>query len=165
MDAVSNFAKYLCSDDTMDAIAHARTRMVIASCGRPVGVGIACERADACVTCYSEVIVCASSAAMALSFDAGGDRQENYWVEDLTEKDAEELVALYGHRKDWQQFVEACSLAALFALFCHEGPCAALVGVPFRRLPRSGFGANLRKVQRAGDAGGQEGGDGGEGPR
>ena len=58
--------------------------------------------------------MCASSAAMALLFDAGGDqRQENYWVEDLTEKDAKELVALYGHRKDWQQFVEACSLACI----------------------------------------------------
>ncbi|CAE7749208.1 unnamed protein product, partial [Symbiodinium necroappetens] len=81
MDTVSNFAKYLCSDDTMDAMAH--------------------------------VIVCASSAAMALSFDAGGDRQENYWVEDLTEKEAKELLTLHGHREDWKQFVNACLWAAV----------------------------------------------------
>ncbi|CAE7716806.1 unnamed protein product, partial [Symbiodinium microadriaticum] len=69
MDTVSSFAKYLCSDDTMDATAH--------------------------------VIVCASSAAMALSFDAGGEqRQKNYWVEDLTEDEAKELLALHGHPDD-----------------------------------------------------------------
>ena len=115
-------------------------------------------------SCPAEVIVCASSAAMAMAFDAGGDqRQENYWVEDLTKEEAQELLALRG-RTDWEQFVAACSLA-LFALFWHEGPCAALVGASFRRLQRSGFGANLRKVHRAGDAGGQAGGDGEEGPR
>jgi len=102
------------------------------------------------------VIVFASSAAMALSFDAGGEqRQKNYWVEDPTDDEAKEskkLLALHGHREDWKQFVKACVWAALFALFCREGPCAALVGVSFRRLPCSGFGANLRRVQGAGDA-------------
>ena len=43
----------------------------------------------------SEVIVCASSAAMAMAFDAGGEeRQNNYWVGDLTKKEAEDLLAL-----------------------------------------------------------------------
>ena len=103
---------------------------------------------------------------MALSFDAGGEqRQENYWVEDLTVDEAKELLALHGHREDWEQFVNACVWAAVVALFCREGPCAALVGVSFRRLPCSGFGANLQKVQGAGDAGGQKGGDEGEGTR
>ena len=95
-----------------------------------------------------------------------GDSQEDYWVEDFTEEEeAAELLALRGNREDWEQFVKACPLAALFALFCHEGPCAALVGVRSRWLPRSGFGANLRKVQRAGDAGSQNGADAEEGPR
>ena len=37
--------------------------------------------------------MCASSAAMALTFDAGGrERQEDFWVGDLTEKEATELL-------------------------------------------------------------------------
>ncbi|CAE7240350.1 unnamed protein product [Symbiodinium natans] len=61
----------------------------------------------------AHVIVCASSAAMAMAFDAGGDqRQENYWVEDLTKEEAQELLALRG-RTDWEQFVAACGYNAL----------------------------------------------------
>ncbi|CAE7771434.1 unnamed protein product, partial [Symbiodinium necroappetens] len=62
----------------------------------------------------AHVIVCASSAAMAIAFDAGGEqRQENYWVEDLTVDEAKELLALHGHREDWEQFVNACGYRAL----------------------------------------------------
>ena len=64
----------------------------------------------------SEVIVCASSAAMAIAFDAGGEeRQNNYWVGDLTKKEAEDLLALHGHEDKTDAFLDACSLAALFA--------------------------------------------------
>ena len=116
MDSISSFAKTFSSEGSL---AHAGTRRL----SRRVLLG--CGRVFA--SCPAEVIVCASSAAMALTFDAGGDqRQENYWVEDLTEQEAQELLTLR-RQTDWQQFVAACSLAALFALFCHEGPCAALV--------------------------------------
>ena len=63
----------------------------------------------------SEVIVCASSAAMALAFDAGGpQRQVNYWVDDLTKKEAEELLKIYGHQDKTKEFLVACPLAAFF---------------------------------------------------
>ncbi|CAE7890966.1 unnamed protein product, partial [Symbiodinium necroappetens] len=78
IDAVSTFAKYLCSDDTMD------------------------------------VMVRASSAAMALSFDAGGNqRQRNFWVADLTENEAETMLGLYGYKNDWKSFTSACGFNAL----------------------------------------------------
>ena len=44
-------------------------------------------------TAASEVIVCASSAAMAMAFDAGGrQRQKDIWVGDLTDDEAERLL-------------------------------------------------------------------------
>ncbi|CAE7353608.1 unnamed protein product [Symbiodinium sp. CCMP2592] len=62
----------------------------------------------------AHVIVCASSAAMAISFDAGGSaRQKDIWVGDLTEKEAKELLTLRGHQNDWKQFVDACGFNAL----------------------------------------------------
>ncbi|CAJ1451534.1 unnamed protein product, partial [Effrenium voratum] len=55
------------------------------------------------------VIVSASSAAVALAFDAGGtERQEDIWVGDLTEEEAKEFLALHGHEKNWKDFVDAC---------------------------------------------------------
>ncbi|CAJ1383856.1 unnamed protein product [Effrenium voratum] len=57
------------------------------------------------------VIVSASSAAVALAFDAGGtERQEDIWVGDLTEEEAKEFLALHGHEKNWKDFVDACGL-------------------------------------------------------
>ncbi|OLP95034.1 hypothetical protein AK812_SmicGene22840 [Symbiodinium microadriaticum] len=74
----------------------------------------------------AHVIVCASSAAMAMAFDAGGEqRQKNYWVEDFTDDEAKEFLALRGHREDWEQFVQACGYRALdLDLTCgdYEGP-------------------------------------------
>ncbi|CAE7259727.1 unnamed protein product [Symbiodinium microadriaticum] len=74
----------------------------------------------------AHVIVCASSAAMAMAFDAGGDqRHKNYWVEDLTDDEAKEFLALRGHREDWEQFVQACGYRALdLDLTCgdYKGP-------------------------------------------
>ena len=65
--------------------------------------------------------MCASSAAMAIAFDAGGtERQDNFWVGDLTEDEAKELLNLHGHKDKTDEFLEACPLAALFALFCRE---------------------------------------------
>ncbi|CAJ1448989.1 unnamed protein product [Effrenium voratum] len=55
------------------------------------------------------VIVSASSAAVALAFDAGGTaRQEDIWVGDLTEEEAKEFLALHGHENKWEDFVDAC---------------------------------------------------------
>ena len=57
----------------------------------------------------SKVIVSASSAAVALAFDAGGtERQEDIWVGDLTEEEAKECLALHGHENKWEDFVDAC---------------------------------------------------------
>ena len=57
----------------------------------------------------SVVIVAASSAAVALAFDAGGsERQKDIWVGDLTEEEATEFLALRGHENDWKDFVDAC---------------------------------------------------------
>ena len=70
--------------------------------------------------------MCASSAAMAISFDAGGSaRQHDIWVGDLTEKEAEELLKLHEHHNDWKRFVAACPLDALFA-FRLQVPCLSL---------------------------------------
>ena len=56
----------------------------------------------------SKVIVSASSAAVALAFDAGGpERQEDIWVGDLTEEEAKEFLALHGHENK-EDFVDAC---------------------------------------------------------
>ena len=58
---------------------------------------------------WSKVIVSASSAAVALAFDAGGtERQEDIWVADLTEEETKEFLALHGHEKNWKDFVDAC---------------------------------------------------------
>ena len=57
----------------------------------------------------SKVIVSASSAAVALAFDAGGNaRQEDIWIGDLTEEEAKEFLALHGHENKWKDFVDAC---------------------------------------------------------
>ena len=88
----------------------------------------------------------ASSATMAIAFDAGGaERQDNFWVGDLTEDEAKELLNLHGHKDKTDEFLEACPLAALFALFCRETH-PALSGQPshsFRRLQSAGSGAHL----------------------
>ena len=61
------------------------------------------------------MIVSASSAAMALTFDAGGaQRQVNYWVDDLTEDEAEEVLKIYGHQDKTKEFLVASPLAAFF---------------------------------------------------
>ena len=45
----------------------------------------------------SKVIVSASSAAVALAFDAGGNqRQKDIWVADLTEKEAKDCFPCMG---------------------------------------------------------------------
>ena len=55
------------------------------------------------------MIVSASSAAVALAFDAGGnERQEDIWVGDLTEEEAKEFLALHGHENKWKDFLDAC---------------------------------------------------------
>ncbi|CAJ1386207.1 unnamed protein product [Effrenium voratum] len=61
------------------------------------------------IGCAIHVIVSASSAAVALAFDAGGtERQEDIWVADLTEEETKEFLALHGHEKNWKDFVDAC---------------------------------------------------------
>ena len=80
------------------------------------------------------MIVCASSAAMAMAFDAGGaERQDNFWVGDLTEDEAEKLLTLHGHKDKTDEFLDACPYAALFALFCRETH-PALSGQPLNPL-------------------------------
>ena len=57
----------------------------------------------------SKVIVVAEEAAMALAFGYGpGVRQEDIWIDDLTEQEAKEFLALHGHENDWKDFVDAC---------------------------------------------------------
>jgi len=72
--------------------------------------------------CAAHVIVCASSAGTAMTFDAGGaERQVNFWVEDLTEQEAQEMLKLKGHAEDWKQFTAACGLNALdLTIACRE---------------------------------------------
>ena len=106
MDTISSFAKTFSSEGLL---AHAGTRRlsrcVLLGCGRVFA------------SCPAEVIVCASSTAMALTFDAGGpQRQVNYWVDDLTEKEAEKLLTLHGHADKKDEFLAACPLAAFFLL-------------------------------------------------
>ena len=78
-----------------------------------------------------------------MTFDAGGSQrqactlfgrsqhphpqcggQESFWVEDLTEQEAQQLLELQGHGQDWEQFVAACSPAAASA--CLEGVLCSL---------------------------------------
>ena len=65
-----------------------------------------------------------------MTFDAGGSQRQacavfgrsqhlhpqcgrrNFWVENLTEQEAQQLLELQGHGQDWKQFVAACSPAA-----------------------------------------------------
>ena len=76
---------------------------------------------------------------MAIAFDAGGaERQENFWVGDLTEDEAEKLLTLHGHKDKKDEFLEACPLAALFALFCRETH-PAMSGQPLN--PSGGYNA------------------------
>ena len=57
----------------------------------------------------SKVIVSASSAAVALAFDASGNaRQKDIWIGDLTEEEAKGFLALHGHENKWKDFVDAC---------------------------------------------------------
>lgn len=57
-----------------------------------------------------KVIVSASSAAMALTFDAGGKaRQKDFWVDDLEPDEAKQLLAMLGHVKDADDIVRACA--------------------------------------------------------
>ena len=73
----------------------------------------------------SKVIVSASSAAVALAFDAGGtERQEDIWVGDLTEEEAKEFLALHGHGNKWEDFVDAC-VSAQFNNMLVDGVFAA----------------------------------------
>ena len=70
--------------------------------------------------------MCASSAAMALAFDAGGrERQEDFWVPDLTEEEATELVTKHGHG-DAKKFLDACALAKPWLCLSQRGGYRAL---------------------------------------
>ena len=92
--------------------------------------------------------MCASSAAMALAFDAGGEeRQDNFWVGDLTKDEAEKLLELHGQEDRKDEFLDACPYAALFALFCRETH-HALSGQPLN--PLGGYNAMdlVRTCQR-----------------
>ena len=74
----------------------------------------------------SKVIVSASSAAVALAFDAGGtERQEDIWVGDLTEEEAKEFLALHGHENKWEDFVDACVSAQFHNMLVDQGVFAA----------------------------------------
>ena len=74
----------------------------------------------------SKVIVSASSAAVALAFDAGGtERQEDIWVGDLTEEEAKEFLALHGHGNKWEDFVDACVSAQFNNMLVDQGVFAA----------------------------------------
>ena len=74
----------------------------------------------------SEVIVCASSAAMAMAADeAHTITSEAKQYGDLTEKEAEALLTLHEHHNDCKRFVDACPLDALFA-FRLQVPCLSL---------------------------------------
>ena len=102
----------------------------------------------------SQVIVSASSAAVALAFDAGGpERQEDIWVGDLTEEEAKEFLALHGHENKWEDFVDAC-VSAQFNSMLDQGVFAAfklrssffwgtLTRVHFRWLPDWQLGEGL----------------------
>ena len=99
----------------------------------------------------SKVIVSASSAAVALAFDAGGtERQEDIWVGDLTEEEAKEFLALHGHENKWEDFVDACVSAQFNNMLVDQGVFAAFMffwgdfdRVHFRWLPDWGLGEGL----------------------
>ena len=99
----------------------------------------------------SKVIVSASSAAVALAFDAGGiARQEDIWVGDLTEEEAKEFLALHGHENKWEDFVDACVSAQfnMIKVFLLRSSCVhVFLGdfdrVHFRWLPDWRLGEGL----------------------
>ena len=68
------------------------------------------------------------------------------WVDDLTKDEAEELLKLHGHMDKTDEFLDACSLAALFVLSCRKTH-PALSGQPLAVLSggyrRAGSGAHL----------------------
>ena len=68
---------------------------------------------------------------MALSFDAGGaQRQRDFWVQDLTEQEATELLRKHGHGDKAKDFLDACALAqpwrCLSLSLCQRGGYRAL---------------------------------------
>ncbi|CAJ1341030.1 unnamed protein product [Effrenium voratum] len=74
------------------------------------------------IGCAIHVIVSASSAAVALAFDAGGtERQEDIWVADLTEEETKEFLALHGHENKWEDFVDACASAQYNNMLAQRG--------------------------------------------
>ncbi|CAJ1390580.1 unnamed protein product [Effrenium voratum] len=94
------------------------------------------------------VIVSASSAAVALAFDAGGtERQEDIWVGDLTEEEAKEFLALHGHENKWEDFVDACERngrhEARMSATCYCGSC------PLHGASSAPQGHGARDVARA----------------
>ena len=139
MDSISSFAKTFSSEGSL---AHAGTRRL----SRRVLLG--CGRVFA--SCPAEVIVCASSAAMAMAFDAGGrSRQQSIWVADLTEEDAGELLTRHGHADKKDEFLDACPLAALFDVVCCQSPSPVLVlALMFRWPQRFGVGRCLRPLRQ-----------------
>ena len=53
----------------------------------------------------------ASSASAALTFDAGGaNRQENIWIDDMTQEEAASLLALNGYKDDVAELIKVCAL-------------------------------------------------------
>jgi len=98
----------------------------------------------------SKVIVSASSAAVALAFDAGGSaRQEDIWVADLTEEEAKEFLALHGHENNFEEFVDACVSAQFnnmlikFCLVLSSFFCGGLWPVHFSWLADWRLGEGL----------------------
>ncbi|CAE7527510.1 unnamed protein product, partial [Symbiodinium pilosum] len=82
--------------------------------GMPLVSNFAKELSTDKMSSAVHVIVCASSAGTAMTFDAGGaQRQVNIWVEDLAEQEAQQLLELKGHAEDWKQFTAACGFNAL----------------------------------------------------
>ena len=90
---------------------------------------------------WSKVIVSASSAAVALAFDAGGtERQEDIWVADLTEEETKEFLALHGHENKWEDFVDACASAQYNNMLAQRGgglPRAATSAASFQACIQS----------------------------
>ena len=159
MDTISSFAKTFSSEESL---AHAGTRRL----SRPVLLRCSTGSCKLSEGSLAEVMVCASSAAMALAFDAGGSsRQRSIWVGDLTKEEAGELLTHYGHSDKTDEFLGACPLAALFDVVCCQSPSPVLVlALMFRWPQRFGVGRCLRALRQRW-AWGQEGGDGEEGPK
>ena len=115
MDAVSTFAKILSSDSSL---AHAGTRRL----SRPVS--LCCGRV-LCKLCEQgffrgDRVRLLGRHGHRLRCWWSGTSADNFWVGDLTEDEAKELLNLHGHKDKTDEFLEACPLAALFALFCRE---------------------------------------------